>query len=326
MWRPKIVWTGFLAAVLACGDDGGPQLQEVTVAFQNLTQLDPATEGSYEGWVIDGTGNPVSTGKFVLAANGVYTFMSPIADPAMFVLTVEPPGDNDAVPSDQKLLGGPFVNGTATLSALGFVSASATANVSVSPGTHVLLTPTNGSNTNEDAGIWLVNPPAPGGAPTAAVTALPALADGWVYEGWVVYQPGTANQVAISYGKYRPQADGTLSGRDSDAGGPLSAAPGDLQAGPPFPGGDFVAANGNMVPGGLALPFDFNGDDAVQGDSEWMHVISIEPAFDEGESSLAAVPFQLKPYGNAFGDGGPTDSRTIGVLAPLPTGTATITS
>jgi hypothetical protein len=57
-----------------------------------------------------------------------------------------------------------------------------------------------------------------------------------------------------------------------------------------------------------------------------MHVISIEPTFDEGEATLAAVPFQLKPFGNPFGDGGPTDPRTITALSPLPTGTATLTN
>ena len=55
-----------------------------------------------------------------------------------------------------------------------------------------------------------------------------------------------------------------------------------------------------------------------------MHVISIEPAFDQGEGSLIAVPFQLKPYGDAFSDGGPTDPRIITALNPLPTGSLTV--
>ena len=308
--------------VAAC-DDNGPAVPSVIVTFANLEVLDVATEGSYEGWVIDASGTPFSTGKFILSANGEHTFTSPIAAPTMFVLTVEPPNDNDETPSDQKLLGGAVTNGTASLSALGFVTVDASADLSTSPGTHVLLTPTTATDTDDDAGIWLLNPPGAGGSPTPSVT-LPPLASGWVYEGWVVYGPGTPQQTAISYGKYRPGADGTLSGRDSDAGGPFSAAPGDLSAGPPFPGGDFVAANGNTVPGGLSLPFDFNGDDAVLGDSQWMHVISIEPAFDEDEETLDARPFQLKPFGDPFGDGGPTDPRTIDVLDPLPSGTVTI--
>jgi hypothetical protein len=296
-------------ALAAC-DDEGPEMTTFDVAFQDLSALDAATEGTYEGWVIDASGAPFSTGKFDLAASGVHTFTSPIADPmmfvltveppepTMFVLTVEPPGDSDAVPSDQKLLGGAFSGGVAALSALGFVTASSSADLATSPGTHVLLTPTTMTGSDDDGGIWLLDP---SGAPDPSVT-LPPLATGWVYEGWVVNRPGTAMQTAISYGKYAPQADGTVSTRDSDAAGPLSGAPGDLGAGPPFPGGDFVMANGNTVPGGIALPFDFNGDDLVTGDSEWMHVISIEPTFDEGEATLAAVPFQLKPFGNPFGD------------------------
>ena len=84
--------------------------------------------------------------------------------------------------------------------------------------------------------------------------------------------------------------------------------------------------NGSTVPPGLELRFDFNGDDATQGDSQWMHVISIEPSFDQGEGTLNATPFLLKPFGNPFGDGGPTDARTITALVPMPTGTASIIS
>lgn len=312
------VGIALLGAVVACSDDG-PEMATVEVTFQNLAVLDAATEGSYEGWVIDGGGTALSTGKFVLDASGMHTFDSPIAAPMTFVLTVEPPGDNDAIPSDQKLLGGLFTGGTATLSALGFVSVDASADFSTSPGTHVLLTPTTATATDDDGGIWLIDP-----GTGMSTVSLPALNDGWVYEGWVVYEPGTTMQTAISYGKYEPQPNGTLSTRDSDAAGPLSGAPGDLMAGPLVPGGDFVMANGETVPGSIALPFDFNGDDIVSGDSKWMHVISIEPSFDEGEASLDAVPFQLKPFGNPFGDGGPTDMRTINTLSPLPTGTATI--
>jgi hypothetical protein len=310
-----------IAALVACGDEG-PEMATLDVAFQDLAALDAATEGTYEGWVIDASGSPFSTGKFDLEASGQHTFTSPIAEPMMFVLTVEPPGDTDDIPSDQKLLGGAFSSGMATLSALGFVTVSSSADFATTPGTHVLLTPTTTTGSDDDGGIWLLDP---SGAPDPSVT-LPPLTDGWVYEGWVVHRPGTAMQTAISYGKYEPQAGGTVSTRDSDAAGPLSGAPGDLGAGPPFPGGDFVMDNGNTVPGGIALPFDFNGDDQVTGDSEWMHVISIEPTFDEGEATLAAVPFQLKPFGNPFGDGGPTDQRTITALSPLPTGTATITN
>ena len=314
-----------LVLIAGCSDDPNtpPPPQVVSVSFTGLVALDPATEGTYEGWVIDGSGAAHSTGTFALDGSSSYMFDVPIESPTMFVLTVEPPGDSDPTPSAQKLLAGPFVSGTASLSALGLVSESPTADFTASPGTHVLLTPTTVVTTDDDAGIWLLNPPAPGGMPSATVT-LPPLTAGWIYEGWVVNQPGTANQTAISYGKFTPQSDGTLSGRDSDAAGPFSGAPGDLTAGPPFPGSDFVMPNGANVPGALVIPFDFNGDDAVIGDSEWMHVISIEPAFDVGEPTLSAMPFQLKPFGDPFGDGGPTTARIIMPLAALPTGTATV--
>lgn len=287
----KLIRHVMLAAaggILAC--DEGPDAANLTVTFENLAPLDETTEGTHEGWVLDGSGTPLSTGKFHLSSDGSQSFTSPIPEPMMFVLTVEPPGDNDDAPSTQKLMGGPFVGGTADLSVHGVLAADENADFGASPGTHVLLTPTNGSGTSEDAGLWLLNPPAPGGSPTTAVSALPPLTEGWTYEGWIVYRAGTDDQVAISYGKYTPQEDGNLTGRVSDAAGPLSAAPDDMQAGPPFPGSDFVLENGSTVPGGLDVPFDFNGVDATQGDSEWMHVVTIEPSFDEGESSSRRAP------------------------------------
>lgn len=311
-------------ALAACSDTQDPTgTTTLSVGFTNLATLDPTTEGTYEGWVIDAAGSPHSTGTFTIGGVASYTFDSPLAAPTTFVVTVEPPNDSDPLPSAQKLLGGALVNGSATLTPLGFVSESPSADFTTSPGTHVLLTPTTATSTDDDAGIWLLNPPGAGGSPTASVS-LPPLTSGWTYEGWIVYRPGTAMETAISYGKFTPQSDGSLTGRDSNAAGPFSGAPGDLSAGPPFPGGDFVAANGASIPAGLTLPFDFNGDDAVLGDSEWMHVITIEPVFDAGEATLDAKPFQLKPFGDPFGDGGPTTARTIGTLAPLPSGTVTV--
>ena len=319
MRRSTFVAPMIALSLFACSED---ELAELGVVFNNLETL---SAGTYEGWVIDQGGQPHSTGTFALNANGQHSFASPIDNPAMFVLTVEPPDDTDPAPSDQKLLGGPFVNGTAQLTALGFVSVDADADFNTSPGTHVLLTPTTATASDDDAGIWLLDPPPAGGAPTPTV-ALPPLTAGWLYEGWVVYGPGTAMERAVSYGKFTLEADGTASGRDSDAAGPLSGAPGDLMAGPPFPGGDFVMLNATMFPAMPALPFDFNGDDVTIGDSQWMHVISIEPAFDQGEDTLDAVPFLLKPFGDPFGDGGPTDARTIQSLATLPTGVVTLTN
>lgn len=304
--------------MFGCGETLQPN-PTLSVVLNGLASL---TDGTYEGWVIDAGGNPHSTGTFQYDPSGSYTFTSPITEPSMFVLTVEPPNDSDPTPSDQKLLGGAFDSGAATLTALGFVSADASADFSSSAGSHVLLTPTTAVSSDDDSGIWLLDPLAAGG-PVGTVN-LPVLSAGWTYEGWVVYGPGTAMETAVSYGKFTPQADGSLSGRDSDAGGPLSGAPGDLGSGPPFPGGDFVAANGNVVPATFPLPTDFNGDDQTQGDSNWMHVISIEPMFDMAEATLDAVPFLLKPFGNPFGDGGPTDSRTINPLVALPSGTATM--
>ena len=149
------------ALALACGGTTEPNAT-LSVVLNNLAAL---TDGTYEGWVIDAMGTPHSTGTFQYDPSGSYTFDSPIAEPMMFVLTVEPPNDSDPAPSDQKLLGGPFSNGSATLTALGFVTMDPAADFASSPGTHVLLTPTTSTATDDDSGLWLLSPPAPGGAP-----------------------------------------------------------------------------------------------------------------------------------------------------------------
>jgi len=90
---------------------------------------------------------------------------------------------------------------------------------------------------------------------------LPQLAEGWVYEGWVVIdgQP-------ISTGRFTDVA----AADDFDGfSGPL--------AGPPYPGEDFLIRS----PEGINFPTDLRGKTVV---------ISIEPDADD-----SVAPFTLKP-------------------------------
>ena len=97
-----------------------------------------------------------------------------------FVLTVEPRPDNDPMPSRHKLLAGSVGGATAPLSvshsgALGTSFASAS-------GRYVLATPTDGNmEMNEKSGVWFLM--MQNGEPMKSLE-LPALPEGWKYEGW----------------------------------------------------------------------------------------------------------------------------------------------
>ena len=231
--------------------------------------LEPLANGfHYEGWAIT-DGNAVSTGKFNVdetvtivdlsgapVANSEFESLADLDAVDTFVLTIEPAGDTDSVPSSTHLMGGDFQNGTANLqvdhgSSLGD-------DFSDAEGMYILATPTNGSNTDENSGIWFLDPS--GAAPVAGLS-LPTLPAGWVYEGWVVI-----GGVPVTSGTFI-----SPSGFDNDD--PFSG----VQPGPPFPGEDFLVD----APAGVSFPTNLAGMTAV---------ISIEPFPDSDPA-----PFTLKP-------------------------------
>src|SRR4051794_32373641 len=105
-------------ASTACGGDGAPTLSapsqptSVTLSFTNLRALDPATEGSYQAWLVTG-GQPTSLGRFPGASSVTLPVISKIANSAEVWITVEPPGDSDDQPSAERLLRGTFNGATA---------------------------------------------------------------------------------------------------------------------------------------------------------------------------------------------------------------------
>lgn len=238
--------------------------------FDGLSPL--GSDFRYEGWLIV-NGTPVSTGKFNITPSGQ---MSPrvfnvknddVENAAMFVLSIEPQPDNDPGPSKTKVLAGVFENGMAELSiahpaALGSDFAGA-------KGKYILATPTNGANTNEKSGIWFLS--LESGSPAEGLM-LPALPDGWIYEGWTVIDgvPVTSGKFMNSSGEV-DMFDGYSSQENP---------------GPPFPGEDYLM----NAPKGLSFPTDISGGFAV---------ISVEPYPDNGPE-----PFAVKPLAGMI----PTDA------------------
>jgi hypothetical protein len=321
-------------ALAACAGEGTapPQVSSLELQLSGRVRaLDSLSEGTYEGWVIGTDGTIESAGRFSLPPDGRVTLGSPIAEPEFFMLTIEPPGDSDSQPSLHKLLGGPFDGATATLSVERYVTA--TLPLEPNPGTHVLATLSDnegGNSTNEESGVWLFD--ARGDTlDNSFYLDFTPLTEGWVYEGWIVRNHGMANELWISYGKFKPDALRQSNSRDDTGLGPFSGLA-DYDRAFPFtirvPGDDWLANPlGISMPGALSLPLDLNGDAASGVPSPWTHVITIEPwsANREAELPAESTPFFLEPYRNAIGDGPPQQPRMIAFHPDrLPIGLAAI--
>ncbi len=266
---PRITSTLFLAIgtaamlVVACGGEGMRTLD------LDLTGVEPLmNDYHYEGWAII-SGEARSTGKFNVDAagdfftlggveipNGEFDVDFDLDDATSFVISIEAAGDTDAIPSNTKFMAGDVIGGRAVLSveatqALGD-------NFTGAAGKVILATPTNGTGTDELSGIWFLDLGT--GSPAVGLT-LPTLPTGWKYEGWAVIGG-------------QPVTSGKFTAVDmEDESAPYSGP----QAGPPFPGEDYLM----NAPAGLVFPTDLSGD---------IVVISVEPDPDDD-----TAPFALKP-------------------------------
>lgn len=261
----------------------------------SLDGLETLSSGHYEGWAIFGD-DKLSTGKFNIGSGGgletlgggAITSFDGDADLTgadAIVLTIEPDGDVDDEPSGIVVLSG-SLNGTSASLAFGASFASAS-------GSYILATPTNDPTGNETGGIWFLDP-----SDGSAGLSLPTLPDGWVYESW-----GVTQGVPLSGGRFTDVAT-------TDMGAPFSGP----NAGPPFPGEDFVA----NLPSGITPPVDLaDGASAV--------VVSVEPDLD-GEDPTGAGPFAIKPLVHDVPEGlaDHTSTEMDLNLASVPSGTAMI--
>ncbi len=205
-----------------------------------------------------------------------------VANATAFVLTIEPVMDSDPGPAATKILGGDFNAGQATLgvghgAALGDDFTSAT-------GSFIIATPSSTVMTDEDQGIWWLDPTGP-----AATLMLPTLPAGWAYEGWVVGGSGP-----VSTGRFTNPA-----GPDSDLAGPTG---GTDSNGPPFPGQDFVTP-----------PVSLIGQTAV---------ISVEPDPDDSPNPFTLKPLVTMSIGAQLAP--TLQAMSNNAAATNPTGTATI--
>lgn len=246
-----------LLLTAACADDSptaptpNPEpSRSLRLSFDGLEALGDGYV--YEGWILTDAG-PVSTGTFTVTAGRLSrsTFevdQAALRSASKFVLTIEPSPDDDPGPAKTKYLGGNFDGNSAMLTVADeltlnddFMSAA---------GSFILAAPSaGGPHTN---GIWWAMPP----MPLSPSLSLPALPDGWMYEGWVV-----VNGMPTTTGRFT-----SVMGADSDGAGPYAGP----NMTPPFPGQDFAMPPMSLI-GGAA-------------------VISVEPEPDDSPG-----PFTLKP-------------------------------
>jgi hypothetical protein len=269
-----------------------------------LPALDPARDGSYEAWVIDGAGRPHSAGRFVPTA-GATVFENPAPDGRVFEVTIEPPGDADDQPSTRRVLGGEFVRGRAELSVVGAITRGGPFHET--PGTFTMFTPSDNHTapypSHEEAGVWLFNMRPRETPQNDMWVRLTPLHPAWTYEGWMVRDVGTANEIWLSYGKFLPDVTGALSEKDDTGWGPFSGVIDFRTEGVEnFPGDDWISNPlGFPFPNQLTLPLNLREKNAA-GQLRWTHVITVEPASNRGEPIGAEQPFIIRPYRDSFGD------------------------
>lgn len=324
-------WNALFGVVLlgsaACSADvTGPHRDaSLVVTFDGLSAI-PAATGAYEVWVFGG-GDTVSVGRIPAGAGAVasFEFVNPLDRPAGMLVTLQPPGTAGERRA-AAMLHGLFSGAVAQLGIEGAVTDGRP--LQESPGAHSLFTTSNnvelGYPSAENAGLWLFSVAPSRNVHGTREVKLTPLQRGWIYEGWIVRQ--TEPELWISYGKFRPDEMSLLRSRDDTGAGPFAGDEDFRNAGvEDVPGEEWTTDRvarqlGITMPDDVSLPLQLDALDSA-GNPVWHHVITIEPAFDELEGPLEGRPFNLRPYQNAIGTGGPGEPRVIRLVNQGPTAT-----
>jgi len=316
MTKPLSASRLFLSSLVAlflvlqgCGDDDEPTgptgSSIVTFSFQRLEPMEGGL--NYQGWAVkengDGsfTGFPIGlfninqAGQVVTPISGTVItggFEAPLDAEDVFGvgLTIEASSVEVTIPSYTFLMGGPAVEGVAQMTTDHWLGIGS--DLSGIEGRYILATPTDEDAGNELSGLWFLDPFQ---GPSAPGLQLPALQDGWDYEGWVVIdgQP-------VSTGKFF----------QVDAADDLFRYSETVQ-GPTVPGEDFL----RNAPSGLTFPTDLSGTEVFITMEPWQQwdVAPDEPFFIR--LLEADIPIDANP-GTVYG--------MTSLFSQLPQGTATV--
>ncbi len=262
-------------------DDNVATTKTITQSFNNLPDL--GSNYVYEGWLIVGT-EKISTGRFSHSEGANNTSSSlditKVNSATEYVLTIESINETGAdlsSPSGWFFSKGTFTNDTA-LPSTDNALFNTSENLETATSQAFLKAPSVDMVGTDANGIWWINalPPNTGG-----FTNLPTLADGWIYEGWVVVNDNSGNPTPISTGRFSDPnaADVSLFGavNNNEFKGPNGV--------PPFPGEDFIVDPNNRY-SNVTFPIDLTSATVV---------VSIEPTTNDAET-----PFGLKPFVEAL--------------------------
>lgn len=293
---------------VSCGDSGVTQLQNSgTLSLSGLKPIDKNTTGTYELWgsiesSADHDENAFrSMGRFIVTPSGEITdtnggSYSPnlgkitnINNVSDVIVTIQPPGYFDTIPSNIKVIGGPKqIQGGELVFALSMSYSDVlppSSLFSSSAASALLASPSTGiASFDYKRGLWFA---ADTNASTPGIT-LPALADTteWTYQAWVISDSNPA--YVYNIGRFdRPSA------QDNNQ---------QCQQNPPqmtwlLPGHDWILTN---CPGG-SLP------DITDLTSGYTVFITLEPRYEQGSELL--TPFYIKlftapvssgPFGTVF--------------------------
>ncbi len=278
------------AFATSCSNDDDATVVPTTSELRlNLTGLESlGSDYVYEGWIMV-DGSPISTGTFssVTFPQSFNVNANQLANATAFVLSIEPAVDPDPAPAATKILAGDFSGNSANVNTEGIVG-----DFTTSTGTYILATPTDMDDANEESGVWFIDNSS--GSPEVGLE-LPTLSDGWVYEGWVVF-----NGMPISTGTFTNPAS-------ADDNATTSPYKGDSGNGPGYPGEDYL----QNAPQGLMFPTDLRGE---------MVVISVEPSPDN-----SPMPFTIKPLAHAVPNDAMTHTAIPMGMGPVPSISGTVT-
>ncbi|HJO03798.1 MAG TPA: hypothetical protein QGG47_07480 [Acidobacteriota bacterium] len=139
------------------------EVEAILIDVASLQPLDPATEGIYYLWALLERSESESLATFNIGPGGqiVDTSGAPLREfrsdqfalreTLGILITVESDADAPEAPSGMQILSGTFIEGVATL-AVPISSAITSAG-----GSMRVFSPTDGPNTNETSGIWMVD-------------------------------------------------------------------------------------------------------------------------------------------------------------------------
>lgn len=319
MVKVNIIFTLILSIfIFSCNDSGVVTTQNKgSITVNRLQPIEKNIIGTYELWgsletASDHNENAFrSMGRFAVNGSGTITDTSGnpftpnlgkianINNVGDIIITIQPPGYNDTIPSNIKILGGAKqLSGSElvfdlTMSYTDILPSSAQFNVAIAD--FILASPTSGTASSQfQKGIWFTRDT----TGLAAGLTLPALPDTaeWTYQAWVIDNSNSANIYNI--GRFDSPETGDNNQQCQLNGGLVWN----------HPGHDWLQAN---CPGTIPDITSLNNNYSV--------LITLEPKFEQGAAlnipfyltlftgNISAVPFgTLQVLSNSFSSTAPS--------------------